>query len=78
MLLVTLIDLQLNRCLYRTINDVFSVEYRGGWPWNVVYGPLKVIGNGTIRYISYEFHFVFHCYYDRILYRFRNKARYFL
>jgi len=28
---------------------------------------LKVIGNGTIRYIAFEFLFVFHCNYGRIL-----------
>jgi len=36
----------------------------------------KVIGNGTIRQAAYEFLFFFHCNYGRILYRFRNKARY--
>ena len=31
--------------------------------------------NGSIRYIAYEFLFVFYCNYGRILCRFRNKAR---
>jgi len=30
----------------------------------------------TIRLITYEFLFIFHCNYGRILYRFRNKVRY--
>ena len=37
---------------------------------------MKVIENGIIRYIAYEFLFVFHCNYGHILYRFRHKARY--
>jgi len=36
----------------------------------------KVIENNTIRQIVYEFLFVFHCNYDRILCHFQTKARY--
>jgi len=30
------------------------------WPWKQGYGSFKVIGNGTIWYIAYEFLFAFH------------------
>jgi len=43
-----------------------------------VMGSFKVIGDTTIRQIAYEYLFVFHSNYDRILYCFRNKATYWL
>jgi len=39
------------------------------------YMSLKIIGNGTIRLIAYEFLFVFHCNYGRTLYRFYRATR---
>jgi len=52
------------------------LTFKISWPWNPGYGSLKVIENDAIWYIAYEFLLVFHCNYGRILYRFRNKARY--
>ena len=39
------------------------------WPWKQGYGSFKVIGNGTIWQIAYEFLFAFHSNYGAILYR---------
>ena len=39
-------------------------------------GSLKVIENGTIRYSTYDFIFVFHSNYASISYRFRDIAAY--
>jgi len=41
-----------------------------------VQGSLKVIENGTIRKLGYGFLFAFHSNYGRILYRFRDTAKY--
>ena len=41
-------------------------------------GSFKIIENGIIWEIAYEFLFIFHCIYGHILYCFRNKARHLL
>jgi len=46
------------------------------WPWKQGYGSFKVIENGTIWYIAYEFLFAFHSNYGAILYRLRDIATY--
>jgi len=46
------------------------------WPWNLGYGSLKLIGNGTIRKLWYGFLFAFHGNCGYILYRFGDKAKY--
>ena len=56
--------------LCRTVSEIMA------WPWNLKYGSFKVIGNGTIRYIAYEFLLAFHSNYGPILYRSRDKTRY--
>jgi len=39
-------------------------------------GSFKVIGNGILRQIAYEFLLAFHSNYGPVLYHFRDKARY--
>jgi len=39
-------------------------------------GSFKVVENGTIRKFEYSFLFAIHSNYGRILYHFRDKARY--
>jgi len=58
-------------CMYSSILYHFRVIWRWiiSWPWNLAnlgYVTLKVIVNGTIQYIAYEFVFVFHCNYGHI------------
>jgi len=59
--------------LFYTIFDLYDVaEYRD------LEEPFKVIGNNTVWEITYmyKFLFVFYCNYGCILYRFRDKGRY--
>jgi len=48
------------------------------WHWitNLGWGGIKVIGNGTVWQITFDFLLVFHSNYSSILYNFRDKVRY--
>jgi len=44
---------------------------RMAWPWNQGLGSFKVVENGAVRQIMYDFLLVRHCNYSSMLYRLR-------
>jgi len=62
-----------------SISDLhLNLIFQGSFYYFIGSGSFKIIENGIIWEIAYEFLFIFHCIYGHILYCFRNKARHLL